>query len=332
MLVVRSTVSGNQALLGGGDSGGIQNFGDNATHHGALTVRNSTITGNTARLGGAILSWNDAANTVVIENSTIAGNTATDRGIGGVGGDGSFSYKGSILAGNVFVNGPGGPSNCSGTIVSLGGNLESGTDCGFTAGGDLRSTDPELGPLADNGGPTDTLALSKTSPAVDALAACPPPSVDQRGVARPQGASCDIGAFELVPGPANDDWAARSTLSPGNNSVNGTTVAATLESGEPDPDDVLLNSVWYSWTPASDGIATFTLNAPFVATLAAYVGGPLGELTVRAHDSDTTTPVIQFAVTAGTEYSIQVGTSIGETPARLRARVGPLGRARARRR
>ena len=217
----------------------------------------------------------------MVENSTIAGNTATDRGIGGVGGDGSFSYKGSILAGNVFVQGRAGRATAAAPSSRSEATSRAARTAGSPPAGDLQSTDPQLGALADNGGPTDTLALPKTSPAVDALAGCPPPSVDQRGIARPQGASCDIGAFELVPGPANDDWTGRAPLGADSGSVNGTTVGSTLEGGEPDPDDALGDSVWYSWTPSRDGIATFTLNAPFVATLAAYVGGPVGEL-IRA--------------------------------------------------
>src|SRR5207247_7589243 len=95
MLVDRTTVSGNEALFGGGDSGGIQNWGNGEGRDGALTITNSTITSNTARLGGGVFSWNDSFNTVTIRNSTIAFNTATDRGIGGVGivdgGTGSFT-------------------------------------------------------------------------------------------------------------------------------------------------------------------------------------------------------------------------------------------------
>ena len=107
------------------------------------------------------------------------------------------SVQNSIVSGN-----NGGGVNCStegGTaqLVSAGDNIESGIDCGFTAAGDLQSTNPLLGPLADNGGGTDTHAIAALSPARDAANGqlCPP--ADQRGVARPQFAGCDIGAFEL---------------------------------------------------------------------------------------------------------------------------------------
>jgi hypothetical protein len=64
----------------------------------------------------------------------------------------------------------------------------------------IPTADPLLGALADNGGPTQTMALGAGSPAIDAnTESCPPPLIDQRGVARPQGVACDIGAFELQP-------------------------------------------------------------------------------------------------------------------------------------
>jgi hypothetical protein len=99
----------------------------------------------------------------------------------------------------------------NGTLVSLGNNIESDGTCGFDGPGDTVA-DPLLGPLQDNGGPTPTHALLPGSPAIDAvsLAACtydddgdpgtPEVSLakDQRGVARPQGGSCDIGAYELT--------------------------------------------------------------------------------------------------------------------------------------
>jgi len=92
--------------------------------------------------------------------------------------------------------------NCSGAMASSGHNLEDANTCSLTAAGDLVNTDPILGPLADNGGPTWTHALLDGSPAINAGSGdCPPPAADQRGVARPQGAACDIGVFEALPLP-----------------------------------------------------------------------------------------------------------------------------------
>ena len=97
-----------------------------------------------------------------------------------------------------------------GSIVSAWHNLVGDSSCGFGATGDQQNTDPLLGPLADNGGPTLTHALLAGSPAIDAGGTTLPG--DQRGVPRPQGTVDDIGAFEAELSPpgnqppvANDD-------------------------------------------------------------------------------------------------------------------------------
>jgi hypothetical protein len=94
-------------------------------------------------------------------------------------------------------------------IQSTGHNLDSDGSCFLTATGDLPKRDPLLGALTDNGGPTDTQALLPGSPAIDAGSADGCPQHDQRGVARPQGAGCDIGAYERVP-PATGSAAVRA--------------------------------------------------------------------------------------------------------------------------
>jgi len=104
------------------------------------------------------------------------------------------------------------PGNCAfpSTIISSGHNLSDDMSCFsyFEQIGDVNSTPGGLDPdgLKNNGGPTQTIALLATSPAVDAIPAsgctdvsANPVTTDQRGVARPQGSACDIGAFELVP-------------------------------------------------------------------------------------------------------------------------------------
>ena len=119
----------------------------------------------------------------------------------------------TIVAGNTALAGP----DVHGTVNSGGYNLiGDGTDSsGFSGTGDQVGTalaliDPRLGPLADNGGPTRTHALRPGSPALDAIPAedCAV-ATDQRGIARPRGSGCDIGAFEaqfdLLRGDADGD-------------------------------------------------------------------------------------------------------------------------------
>jgi hypothetical protein len=102
---------------------------------------------------------------------------------------------------------PGAQNNCDGPnptrYVSAGHNLGGTHDCGLTRSSDQENVNPRLGQLQDNGGPTDTLALKPRSRAIDhaspmplgsGVTACP--KADQRGVKRPQGRRCDIGAFE----------------------------------------------------------------------------------------------------------------------------------------
>jgi hypothetical protein len=135
-------------------------------------------------------------------NSTVAGNSTAGTGAavspngGGIDGNASVSFKATIVTNNVAAPAP----DCSGGPVSHGGNLIRNTaGCSFTK----KSTDkvgvnPKLGALKGNGGPTQTMAIALSSPAFNAIpkAACSV-STDQRGVHRPQGLRCDIGAYEL---------------------------------------------------------------------------------------------------------------------------------------
>jgi hypothetical protein len=91
------------------------------------------------------------------------------------------------------------PNNCDAHLSSQGNNLESANTCGLGAGGDLINLDPRVGALQANGGSTLTHALDLSSPARDTGANSGCPATDQRGVARPQGARCDIGAYEGAP-------------------------------------------------------------------------------------------------------------------------------------
>ena len=210
--VVNSTFSGNNANAGGG----IHNSG-------TLSVASSTFSGNSANFGGGIGSGDGTVNIV---NSTFSGNSASYGG-GIINNDGTLSIVNSTFSGNSASNGGGifngGILNLSNTILA---NSPSGNDCfnvstinatgiNLIEDGSCgisnfpNNTDPMLDPLADNGGPTQTMALLAGSPAIDAAnnticAAAPVNNLDQRGAIRPAGSSCDIGAYEyeaLFPSP-----------------------------------------------------------------------------------------------------------------------------------
>ncbi|WP_189133176.1 CSLREA domain-containing protein [Wenjunlia tyrosinilytica] len=208
--LIDSTVSGNTA----GEAGGIR-FDDGGT------VTNSTISDNRVTdpgdRPGSLGGYGGGLDIrglghVQILNSTVTGNSATDGG-GGINIApayldslpppitdiidlplGHLTLRNSIIAGNT---GAGTPADCDrvfADIASNGHNIDSDGSCGLTGEGDLPSRTALVGPLADNGGPTDPHALLPGSPALDAAAECP--ATDQRGIPRPQGAACDIGAYE----------------------------------------------------------------------------------------------------------------------------------------
>ncbi len=196
--VSNSTFTGNSA----GSGGGYDNTGATST------LTNVTITGNSATnatgVGGGLFNGATTLNvsspipgTTTLINATISSNTASAGGgvLNGSNSPGNvLNLKNTILANNTV-------NNCSLRLTSQGSNLSSDGSCAaaFTQPGDLNNTNPLLGPLQNNGGFTPTQALQTGSPAIDAVTAgnCPPPSTDQRGVSRPQGPRCDIGAFEL---------------------------------------------------------------------------------------------------------------------------------------
>lgn len=211
--ITNTTLHGNQARIGGGIFNG-----------GALTLANSTLSGNTAEEIGGGLDNNEQA---VLTNVTIYGNSAAldpsdPQGLRGLGGGifsdwnlslnyvtlshnsgdglanrGSAALTGTLLSANTGANCSG-----SGSLISDGYNLDDGFSCGFIQTGDLSGIDPQLDALADNGGATQTMALLPGSPALDSGGESNCPATDQRGVIRPQASStggaliCDIGAYE----------------------------------------------------------------------------------------------------------------------------------------
>lgn len=181
----RTTVSGNTTT---GRGGGIYN------QDPTTTITNSTISGNTALNGGGVFN---RFGTVTFTNTTIANNIATDNGGGVWNFSGTMNLKNTILASNTAATAS---DDCAGSRTSFGYNIASDSSCILVFIGDLIGTNPMIGVLANNGGPTQTHALLSGSPAIDLvpLASCNV-STDQRGVARPQGASCDSGSYEHPP-------------------------------------------------------------------------------------------------------------------------------------
>lgn len=155
-----------------------------------LLIKNTTISGNAGVFGGAVYN---PSGPVTIESSTISGNTGTDAA-----NITFYPNSGSTMTiRNSIISAPTTGPNCTsgGSIVSAGGNIEDANSCGFTQPSDQTSTDPQLLGLVDNGGGTETMALSATSPALDtAVAGCF--AYDQRGAYRSD--TCDSGAYERV--------------------------------------------------------------------------------------------------------------------------------------
>jgi hypothetical protein len=180
--VTGSTIAVNAS---GGSGGGIWN-------RGQIAIENATITGNDAGPWGGGLINN--LGTATLTHVTVAENSAGLVGFGiyNTGGGGTVDLRNSVVDGGVQSA----SQNCAGAITSGGGNLDSGTSCALSSPTDIGNASAQLGALASNGGPTATHALGAGSPAIDSAVAANCTARDQRGVARPQGSGCDMGAYE----------------------------------------------------------------------------------------------------------------------------------------
>lgn len=201
-----STFAGNQSGAGGGL---FQSFQTQP-----FTMRNSTVTANSGQGGGLYLT-NGTSVPFRIENSTIAGNSAGTSEGGGIymfggGAESDIALSSTIVAGNSAANGP----DLHSAISGNGGFLADHSLIGTTVGGAdlvesqpgtnlLNVGDPGLNMLGENGGPTQTMLPSPTSPVIDAGTANGL-TTDQRGLARSvnqpgaqAGDGTDIGAAEL---------------------------------------------------------------------------------------------------------------------------------------
>jgi predicted outer membrane repeat protein len=188
---VNVTLNNNSATYGGGIYNG---------NYGTLIMRNATLSGNAAAYGGGIYSYAPNGVTSELYSVTFSGNTASVYG-GGLYNDSSLVIQNAIFWGNTAADG----SQVYNNHHNGGGEyiipiqysvLQDGcpvrTNCVNVA-----STDPLLGPFGDHGGPTFTVPIQVGSSAMDNGYDAICPATDQRSVARPQGAHCDIGAYEL---------------------------------------------------------------------------------------------------------------------------------------
>ncbi len=268
--LTRTTISGNTTSgLGGGIaafsggslsltsatiSGNSANGGGGVWASASTSVQNATISGNSAgnRAGGIYI----CCNTLVLTHATITGNSAT-FGAGGVVGVSSalINSQSSIIAGQAAGADCGVDGNSS--IASNGYNIESATSCGFSMASDQQNVSPaalDLDPLMLNApGTTETHALGAGSAALDQI----PPGMngcgtsittDQRGVTRPQGTNCDVGAYELE--------VAMPTPLPTSTPVPPTAAEVTHFAAAPDP----TGRIRITWETASEvDVAGFRL-------------------------------------------------------------------------
>ena len=221
--IIGSTFSGNVITTGFGECGG----GGISSVNNTLTLTDSTVSGNSSTQGGGVCGSFDSG-TTYISNSTISGNTATIEGGGlHIGSNHTVHVSNTTISDNTAATGAG--IHNEGTLYMknmLVAAQASGDDCsdsssiiwyveGVNYADDATCTDftndaaagVNLGALANNGGPTLTHALQSGNPAIDTATSCTYVSTDtvntgnvttdQRGVSRPQGAECDVGAFEF---------------------------------------------------------------------------------------------------------------------------------------
>jgi hypothetical protein len=188
LIVTASTFEANDGFAGGG--GALAN-------NGRAFLYNDTFSGNHSAGAGAI--WNTAAGKLQGLSLTFSENFTHTGGPWNT----LQNDVGAVLAlQNSIVTASQSGTNCLGPLTSFGFNLSNDSSCGFIRQSDWQDLDPTLGPLAGNGGPTETHALLPGSPAIDRGFCF---GVDQRGFHRPvniigvpnTGNGCDIGAFEV---------------------------------------------------------------------------------------------------------------------------------------
>ncbi|HYD49794.1 MAG TPA: choice-of-anchor Q domain-containing protein, partial [Terriglobales bacterium] len=246
-IIERSTFHKGQALFGCG--GAIYNGSG-----GSLSAINSTFFKNGARHGRGAAICNDGGSFECL-HCTIARNHSTDGGGGIVNFAGSVQLTNTLIANNNASRGGGG--NCGGpaSITSRGHNLDSDGSCALVGAGDIVGVDPLLRGLIDLGDRIPVAIFKKSSSAaIDAANDSYCPAVDQRGLPRPSGSSCDIGAFE------SDEPAAtpRSTSTPTSTATMTATPTVTSTPVTGTPTETATPTATDTITPTATDTATPT--------------------------------------------------------------------------
>lgn len=272
--VTSSTFSDNSAAFGGG-----------IINYGALTITDGTFAGNTATYnGGGIYN----VGTLNLTNSTFSGNS-------GISGGGIYISTGAVTVKNSIIGNSTG-SNCSGTIGGS-NNLADDASCGA---GFTNSSSILLGTLGDYGGSTRTIPLLPGSSAIDAgddatCAADPVNNLDQRGVERPQGTNCDIGAFESRGFTFGNVTGTPQSALLNTAFTNPLALDVTSTYGEP------VNGGKVTFTPPGAGASATLIGSPATisdgaASVTASANGAVGSYNVIVSAAGVVTPV-QFALT-----------------------------------
>jgi predicted outer membrane repeat protein len=200
--ILNSTIANNRVHsdADGGTGGGLS-----LTANGTVRISNSTVSNNRAEGsnanaigGGLLISGNSQP--FVVTHTTIAQNFAGSAG-GGIVSQANGTLRNTIVAGNTAAA----SAQCSAQLTNGGGVLEFPSNNPHCVSG-ATVADPLLAPLASNGGFSQTHLPQAGSPAIDAASCVPVLAADQRGVVRPQGPACDLGAVEIQgpPPPATD--------------------------------------------------------------------------------------------------------------------------------
>jgi hypothetical protein len=183
--ITRSTFSGNSTAAGGNGGAVYDNGG------GTSTIVNSTFSGNTVGSGeGGALYLSSV--TATLTNDTIASNQVASGGENA----GIFGAAGVTANNTIIADDASSSDDCDAPVASSDHSLQAASlGCGLD-----RTGNPMLAALADNGGPTQTMAPQTGSAAIDSGDSAKCPGTDQRDEPRPGGPACDIGAFEVQNG------------------------------------------------------------------------------------------------------------------------------------